>query len=358
MGSRVSILSPEHEVFVQSVFEQHRPGSYLTGRSAEERIRAYFKMDKGEWRGLFMHDCLVAFLRRDGNALNELKNTYRQLAKMLGWPEEEPWLSVENAPAEVAKVAAEALFNLYRRRLRAEGWRVRGDEALFEGLKRGLDAAEGAQGDAFRTEFGRWFSLGGVLHKYEREVRLSDRVALWLSCELEVKARLYLYGDTLRSCYIDHVLQGILSGGFDSRLEEALWEVHLAAWAYEENRRYWKCGSLLCETPLILAMVHLEGFKPKFEPRWADAYLQGLEKRLGKPGLAQLFSEAIRGTGASYSALFKAYSDLTDEELNSLVKEREASEKFFAAAAEILGDMLKKYGYREPFTKLEYKALS
>lgn len=347
----VTIYDPEHEEFVRDFLRGHPPGGYLAG-PAEDLVKRYFKMDKAKWFELFTHDCTVAFMRRfmrrDADVMESLKEAYRQLAGMLDWREEEPWVAVERAPAEAARKAAETLFNVYWKGLEVEGWRVREGETLHEGVKRGLDEELSDAGDAFRREFGRWYALEDVLNEYEREVRFRDRAALWFACELEVGAKLNLYGRTLRSCYPDHVLQHIISG--DSAyvwLEEALWLIFLAVKMYDDGRRAgkWK-GSYHCEDLLVWAMMWVEGMDPDEvdeKLRMEERYLEGL----GRPDLLNAYRVAtgVYDEGI-FGRAFKPEHELTDGDLRVLAERRKASEEFFHKAIEKIGEMLEKDGFK------------
>lgn len=345
----VSIGGPEHEEFVRAVLEKYRPGGYLLGRSVSDMVRAYFKMDKADWLSLFMYDCTVAHLRRDNKALEELRAAYRQLAEILDWGVDEPWQILQRDPVKATEAAAEALFNFYHKRFRVEGWRAYDDEPLHAGLKRVLDFELSSIGDAFRTEFGRWLALSSMLSEMERDARGRDRVELLFDCQLEVMARAYLYGEAIRSCYIDHVLRGILSGGIvDACLEEALWLTFLAARDCEEARLVRSLGPLLCEDKLVWTMMWIDGINPEDidEPRMEEKYLRRIESRFGRRDLVSLYREATAIEEGFFWSAFKDEWELSDKEREARRRQREASEKFFDAATEVINAMLEKKGLK------------
>ncbi|MEM2778312.1 MAG: hypothetical protein QXH00_06450 [Candidatus Jordarchaeales archaeon] len=359
----VTVDDPEHAEFAKAVFERHRPGGYQTAGSADDLVKSYFKMDKAKWLELFTHDCAVAHLRRDASTMERLKEAYRRLTNMLDWKVEEPWHVVEQEPMGAAEAAAKALSNVYWEALKVEGWRAREGEALHEGVGRGLDFEPSRVGDAYRREFGRWMALEGLLEKYARETReaagIDEKVAHWFACRLNVEARLNLYGKsfcrgvfTFRLLYLDCILQNLLSGGIDKRVEEALWRTFLAARDCENRRRITDLGPLLCESHIVSAIMFIDGVDRKMYavPLGEERYLLELERRFGRRGLASLYREALGLDDPDFFRVaFKREFELTEEQRRRQRRQRDASEKFLEEIAKIIHEMLEKQGFRAKF---------
>lgn len=362
----VSVLDDEHKEFVERVFQNYPPGCYLIRGSYEERVESYFKTDKSAWLSLFAHDYTIASLRGDEGAKGQLKRVYKGLAEMLDWTEREPWVKYDEKLGDLAWESAETLFKFYLERVKVDGWRVKADEAPWMGEKRGLLYELSPVGDMFRREYGRWMALQMTLDEFEADVRLKDKVALFVSMELNHVVRLHINRVSWRHAYVNYVLGSLLSGSkLDRWVDEAMW------WSYKATRRFEELalrpGAKFlgpeCLDWAIMAAMTAEGVDPYSEAEPA-AYLPSLAQRLGKPELARLYN--IASVGSEDGIPPDEYWDgILEDSAFLSEEERRIFKKMFKAGREFLGAMIKtaediierRYGYRVDLGKFEIEKM-
>lgn len=333
----------EHREFAEKLLKEHPPGSLLL--NAERAADQYFKVDKAKWLLMFQHDYVLAVLKGDDAAQTALKTAYGKLAEALDWGERAAWRDIESGITEYAEGAANILFSYYSDRIRVEGWRVRVEEGILEGLSRGIENEPSAIGDRFRTEYGRWLFLLELLEPFESQIRLSDRVALWMAGMLEVRVRKHLYGKALHFCYLDYVLNEILTGErMDYWADTALWYAYLATKRYEEHLRLKDLGSLDVEDLMVYSAMAASHIEPGGGINEAMGFLTELNKKFREFDLPQLYRTAKFGPEIApspfYSGVMEEPEMMTKEEREFFSRQREASDNFHKAMCGVVSNLL------------------
>lgn len=333
---RVTVNDPEHKKFVEDLLRKHPPGNYLI--DAEGHVGAHTGVGGLTRISFFIHDYMIALLRGDEGKWKRLRETYPTLAGGLRL-NADLWHVIEEEPLKYSSKAAQALFDFYSRKIRVEGWRNRIEEDVVSGLSRGLDAEPSIIGDKFRAEYGRWINFLDMLDTFEEEARERDRVALWVACEVGIRARMALYNEVTMSYYPKCVLREILSGNrMRSWEDEALWLMHQAAKRASYRKSIGNLGSLECEDLAVSAVMAARRLKPVREgdTREIEKFLSNLEVELFEPGLLRLYREAKFGPEGSSEIIMMDEEELTEERRETLMRQREASRKFLQLMVKIL----------------------
>jgi len=339
----------------ENLLKAIRPGAYLLSNGDSVAMQ-YFKMDKSSWLSKFTHDYTVAVLRKDGSVEEALRNAYSKLAEALDWEEKNIWGSIRGNLKLFAEKSVDILFNLYKEKLRVEGWRRR-EEALNQ-AKHSLLMEPSDAGDLFRMEYGRMLALAKALRDFAADVRMTDRVAFWTGEMVEEKILRELYGDAAYEhlTYLDDVLESVISGqAVDGREDASMWWACLALRSVEEHIAEGVVGRTEAEDYMLMASMALEGFEANPDPGVLEAYLADLVERLklrtvkSAPDMLRLYYRAKHGPMGREDvvarSLFKEWEDMDERERRCRVAQMTAGMAFVRGIITVMQFLREKYGY-------------
>lgn len=348
--------------FVKRLLEEHPPGSYFfRGLDVEGVTAVYFRADKEHFLRMLSHDYAVAVLRRDEAVRKRVSEAYRVLASWLDWPEP-PWLSLErsvveaggglsasrSAVKEITEATVETAFKSYEEKIRVDGWRIKEDETVYDGERRGLLLdEESEEANLFWSEVQRWSDFETALYRlmWDEDLRLRDRTTLWFVLKLQRRVRGFMYGlecTSLNSPWANYVLDSIIEDRFEFWSDLALNYVEAAFLQIEDTTRIQAPGPFLAEDVAAMAvMAACEVWPQPLKTR--DFILNNLKDR----ELADLYDLAIRGPPeykitTSLELLWKPFEELPEEQRRSLKRMREASNDFIAYMLEYAADIIKE----------------
>jgi len=339
----------------ENLLNAFRPGAYLLF-NGDSIVMRYFKMDKNSWLSNFTHDYTVAVLRKDGGAEEALRTAYSKLAEALDWEQKNIWGSIRGNLKLFAEKSVDVLFNLYKEKLKVEGWRQR--EETLNQAKRSLLMEPSDAGDLFRMEYGRMLALAKALRGFAADVRMTDRVAFWMGEMVEEKVLRELYGDTAYEhlTYLDDVLESVISGQVvDSREDTSMWWACLALRSVEEHVTEGVVGRTEAEDYILMASMALEGFEANPDPRVLQAYLADLVERSklrtvkSASDLLKLYYRAKRGPigreDVVARSLFKEWGEMDERERRCRLAQMTAGMAFIRGIIAVMQFLREKYGY-------------